>query len=70
MSEFVASSISYSVLKGSDWSVLVTVETQERDQVNKDKSSSAGEPHGGDSKLVTSYRSQDNKDKARNKLAG
>lgn len=66
----MAPSVSHSVLKGSDWSVLVTVETQERDQDNKDKSSSAGEPHGGDSKLVTRYGSQEDKDRARNKLAG
>lgn len=66
----VCGSVSHSVLKASYWHVLVTVETQERDQDNKDKSSLAGEPHGGDSKLVTSYGSQDDKDRARNKLAG
>lgn len=66
----MAPSVSHSVLEGSDWSVLVTIETQERDQDNKDKSSSVGEPHGGDSKLVISYGSQDDKDRARNKLSG
>lgn len=66
----MAPSVSHSVLKASYWHVLVTVETQERDQDNKDKSSSAGEPHGGDSNLVTSYGSQDDKDRARNKLSG